>query len=79
MINTSRPADENVKQIDEHEYVEVSTLKRTFCSSLNFSMGSTDVKFISLNRLTHFVIIISCNLSHSLCHHNNLDGQDLSI
>lgn len=39
----------------------VSTLKRTFCSSLNFSMGSTDVKLISLNTLGSF--------SHS--HHHN--------
>ena len=35
----------------EVEWTGDTTLKRTFCSSLNFSMGSTEVKLISLNTI----------------------------
>ena len=35
----------------EVEWTWDTTLKRTFCSSLNFSMGSTEVKLISLNTI----------------------------
>ena len=35
----------------EVEWTGDTTLKRTFCSSLNFSMGSTEVKLISLHTI----------------------------
>lgn len=47
--------------------VEILTLNNTFCSNLNFSIGSTEEKFISLEIARHFKIFLgtlaSCSTS----------------
>lgn len=56
----------NLNRINNECTWEIHTLNNIFCSSLNFSIGSTDEKFISLDTALHFNISLGTRASCSL-------------